>query len=137
MGNVADADAISKYNLGAAVCLHPAQGGQGAAAKLPTFFATGSADKIVPAPGVEAMYGLALGPKVFAEMSGANHFECQTSEDGVPCPHGWTGYTMHWLNCHIKGIRSDCDAAFKICSGHPATRAPLSKCKIDKGEEWN
>jgi dienelactone hydrolase len=131
--NAADSSAISKYNLGAAVCLHPAQGGQGSKTILPTFFATGSTDKIVPAPGVDLMASLAKGPMVFAEMSGANHFECQSMEDLLPCPHGWTRYTTHWFNCHIKSMQSDCDAAYDICNGHPETEKPMSKCRINKG----
>merc|ERR1712010_352947 len=70
--NAADTAAVSKYNLGAAVCLHPAQGGQGAKTTIPTFFFTGTVDTIVPAPGVELMYGLGQGPKVFASLKGAD-----------------------------------------------------------------
>lgn len=135
--NAADSSAISKYNLGAAVCLHPAQGGQGAHTILPTFFATGSSDKIVPAFGVNYMAGLAKGPMVYAEMKGANHFECQSREDLLPCPAGWTGYTIHWLNCHLKGSQSDCDAAYNICDGHPETKKPMSSCRVRKGPKMD
>merc|ERR1712048_638852 len=85
--NAADTVAVSKYNLGAAVCLHPAQGGQGAKTTIPTFYFTGTIDTIVPAFGVEAMYNLGQGPKVFASLKGAGHFECQTAEDGIPAAH--------------------------------------------------
>merc|ERR1719327_2128616 len=91
--NAADADAVQKYNLGAAVCLHRAQG-----------------------------------PKVFASMKGATHFECQTAEAGLPNEHGWDGYTQHWFNCHIKGMQNDCDAAYDICNGSPETAKPIAKC---------
>jgi dienelactone hydrolase len=131
--NAADSDAVEKYNLGAAVCLHPAQGGQLAESMLPTFFATGTADTICPPGGVELMYGRAKGPKVFASMKGATHFECQTKEAGLPNPHGWDGYTQHWFNCHIKGMQSDCDAAYDICNGNPETHSPIAKCHVDKG----
>jgi len=113
--NAADADAVKKYNLGAAVCLHPAQGGQLAESLLPTFFATGTADTICPPAGVELMYNRAKGPKIFASMKGATHFECQTLEAGLPNPHGWDAYVQRWFNCHIKGMEGECDAAFDIC----------------------
>jgi dienelactone hydrolase len=114
--NAADASIVSKYNLGAAVMLHPAQGGHLAHSALPSFFATGSADGIVPPAGVHTMYKNAASPKVFAEMTGANHFECQTSEDGIPEPAGWTSYVVNWFNCYLKGVQSQCDKAFAVCT---------------------
>jgi len=127
--NAADTAAISKYNLGAAVCLHPAQGGQGAKTILPTFFATGSIDTIVPAPGVNLMASLAKGPMIYASMNGADHFECQTSEDGLPEPHGWTDYVTHWFNCHIKSMQTECDAAYDICE-HSTTKKKIGSCRV-------
>ena len=55
------------------------------------------------------MYNLAAGPKIFAEMAGANHFECQSSEDGLPCPAGWTDRVISWFDCHIKGVAAACN----------------------------
>jgi len=126
--NAADAAAVSKYNLGAAVCLHPAQGGQGAKTVIPIFFFTGTVDTIVPAPGVELMYGLGRGPKVFASLKGADHFECQSSEDGLPEPHGETQYTTRWFNCHIKGVQADCDTVWSICDTSD-TKKEVAKCR--------
>jgi cephalosporin-C deacetylase-like acetyl esterase len=125
--NAADASAVSKYNLGAAVCLHPAQGGQGAATRVPAFFFTGTSDKIVAPGGVESMYNKGQGPKVFASLQGANHFECQTVENGIACPHGETQYTIRWFNCHIKGVQSDCDTAWGICDSSDTAKA-VAKC---------
>lgn len=127
--NAADAAAVRKYNLGAAVCLHPAQGGQGAKTALPTFYFTGSADSIVPPGGVSAMYGKAKPPKVFAEIKGANHFECQTVEDGIPCPHRETPYVIHWFDCYIKNVAKACDAAYAVCTDG---KLPITKCVSQK-----
>lgn len=131
--NAADDAAIAKYNLGCAVALHPAQGGQAATSKLPTFFATGSADTIVPAPGVKLMYSLAKGPKVYAEMKGANHFECQSYEAGVPAPHGWTQWVINWFNCYIKNDQGECAAAYNVCH---QTQKPMSQCTSAGGPKF-
>jgi len=126
--NAADPAIVSKYNIGAAVCLHPAQGGQGAASTVPTFFFTGSADKIVPPLGVWSMYEKAKGPKVYAEIKGANHFECQTFEDGIPCPHAETQPVIDWMNCYIKNVTSACDSAFGVCKGP----LPMANCVVKR-----
>jgi predicted dienelactone hydrolase len=127
--NAADASAVSKYNLGATVMLHPAQGGQLARTAIPAFFATGSVDGIVPPGGVHSMYKLAAGPKVFAEMTGANHFECQSSEDGLPEPAGWTSNVIGWFDCHIKGEQAACDKSYAICTDGAIK---TTKCEVVK-----
>jgi pimeloyl-ACP methyl ester carboxylesterase len=126
--NAANVNTIKKYNLGAAVLLHPAQGGQFAATKIPSFYATGSTDVIVPAPGVKSMYEKASSPKVYAEMTGANHFECQSKEGGITCPAGWTDVTINWFNCFIKGSVKDCIAGLGICS-----KIKTTQCLVDSG----
>jgi len=126
--NAADAAVVEKYNLGAAMLLHPTP--FMVATKIPSFYATGNLDTIVPAPLVLNAYNKGGPPKIFAEMSGATHFECQSFESGLPCPHGWTGFTINWMNCHIKGIQADCDTAYNVCN---QSRRKMSKCIIDKG----
>jgi len=126
--NAADSLAISTYNLGAAVLLHPVA--RSSRPKIPTFFATGSNDHICSAAGVEAWSRKAAKPTVFAEMQGANHFECQSKEDGLPCPHGWTNYVINWFNCYIKGSKDECSAAYSVCT-HPTK--PMTKCTPQPG----
>merc|ERR1712048_176862 len=95
--------------------------------KIPSFFMTGTADTIV-SPGSTLSWFQELSesePRLFAEMTGANHFECQSSEDGIPCPAGWTNYVVNWFNCYIKGVKDECDAAYSVCT-HPTK--PMSKC---------
>jgi len=120
--NAGNATAIAKYNIGAAVLLHPVP--TRTVNKIPAFFATGTADTIVPAFSTEAWAAIAQKPFIFAEMTGATHFECQSSEDGIPCPAGWTNYVINWMNCYIKGMQSECDAANKVCS---SPTKPMSK----------
>jgi hypothetical protein len=127
--NAADTTAIKLYNIGAAVLLHPVA--RNSRPKIPTFFATGSADKICSPLGVEAWSRRAATPTVFAEMRGANHFECQSREDGIPCPHGWTNYVINWMNCYIKGMKSECDAAYSVCT---RPTKPMSKCTPQPGD---
>lgn len=126
--NAADSNAIEKYNLGAAVLLHPvARSGK---TKIPTFYTTGSSDNICSPGSVQAWSKKASTPTIFAEMKGADHFECQSLEDGIPCPHGWTNYVVNWFNCYIKGMKNECNAAYSVCT-HPAK--PMSKCTAQPG----
>jgi len=129
--NAADATIVEKYNLGAAVLFHPGYGGVKDPTKIPSFYATGSADNIVRPTTVKSSYDKAAAPKVFAEMTNANHFECQSSENGFPCPHGWTGYAINWMNCYLKNSQADCDTAFNVCK---QTAVKMSQCLTDKGD---
>merc|ERR1712072_1031850 len=122
--NAANKAVISKYNLGAAVLLHPVIR-KTSWPKIPSFFATGTADRIIHPDGVIAWSMTAGRPTILAEMTGANHFECQSKENGLPCPHGWTNYVTNWFNCYLKNMTSECDAAFSVCT-HPTK--PMSKC---------
>ena len=125
--NAADADVVQKYNLAAAVALHPAQGGQAAKTQLPTFFATGSSDTIVPPGGVKRMYDRAADPKIFANLKGATHFECQSYEPPALYPkHRWTPYVVNWFDCHIKKDNAGCAAAAKVCGDLPMTECIVS-----------
>lgn len=124
--NAADKSAIAKYNLGAAVAHHPVS--HPVYAHIPIFFTTGTIDGICSPDGVKSMYQKARGPAVYAEMLLADHFECQNYEAGIPCPAGWTHYTKHWFNCHLKGMQEECDRAWNVCSGHPETEKPMAQC---------
>lgn len=126
--NAGNSAAIEKYNLGAAVLLHPVA--TRTPTKIPTFYTTGSADTICAPGGVEAWSKTASKPYLFAEMSGATHFECQSEENGRPCPHGWTNYVVNWFNCYIKGMQDECDAAQSVCT-HPTK--PMTKCTAKPG----
>ena len=122
--NIADASVVKKYNLGAAVCLHPAYVEPTFLPHMPTFLATGSADAIVPPASVKKMWNQAtIGkkvPMVFAEIKGANHFECQSYEPAHGHPkHRWTPYVIDWMDCYIKGVSSACTAAVSVCKGLP------------------
>jgi dienelactone hydrolase len=124
--NAGRQNAIDKYNLGAAVLLHPVA--TRTRTKIPTFYATGSADVICFPGGCESWSKTASKPYIFAEMAGATHFECQSSEDGLPCPAGWTNYVINWFNCHLKGMKDQCDAAFSVCTS-PTKRMTKTSCQ--------
>jgi dienelactone hydrolase len=124
--NAGRPDVIEKYNLGAAVLLHPVP--TRTPTKIPSFYATGTADTIVPAFSTDSWSDLAAKPYIFAEMTGATHFECQSSEDGIPCPAGWTNYVINWFNCHLKGMKDECDAAYLVCT---KPTKPMSKTKCE------
>jgi len=132
--NAADSSVISKFNLGAAVLLHPVPRTRGLLGYkktlIPAFFATGSADVICAPTTTHAWSQAATKPTIFAEMSGATHFECQTSEAGRPCPAGWTNYVVNWFNCHLKGQSSECAAANSVCT-HPTKPMTSTKCQPD------
>lgn len=138
MGNAADAAAVAQYSIGAAVLNHPGgakvAGGMIPASPwatsrtlVPTMYLTGSADTTCPPATVEQMYDLAAAPKLFAEMTGANHLECQS-----PSPHGWTTTNIHWFGCHLKGVQSECDAAYGVCT---SGKIKMTKCVSSKGGE--
>jgi len=126
--NAGRSDAIEKYNLGAAFLLHPVP--TRTPTKIPTFYSTGTADTICSPLTTEAWSKTASKPTIFAEMTGATHFECQSSEDGIPCPHGWTNYVVNWFNCHLKGMKKECDAAYSVCT-HPTK--PMAKTHCEPG----
>merc|ERR1712241_801126 len=89
--NAGDVDAIKTYNIGAAFLLHPVAAWSGVIVRkinptlIPSFYTTGSADTINLPGTCEAWSNLAgtAEPFVFAEMKGANHFECQSVEGGI------------------------------------------------------
>jgi hypothetical protein len=125
--NAGNKKASEKYNLGAAVLLHPVA--TNTKTLIPAFYATGSVDTICSPGSAQKWSKTATEPTIFAEMKGANHFECQSSEDGIPCPAGWTNYVINWFNCHLKGMQEECDAAANVCS-HPTKAMTKTKCKM-------
>jgi hypothetical protein len=128
--NAGRMSAITQYNIGAAVLLHPVA--TRTPTKIPAFYATGSADTICAPGSCEAWSKTAAKPYIFAEMAGATHFECQTSEDGIPCPAGWTNYVINWFNCHLKGMKDECTAATLVCT-HPTK--PMTKTNCQTSED--
>jgi len=135
--NAADSNAIQKYNIGAAVLLHPVPRKMPIIpiykqTKIPTFFATGSRDTIIAPATTKAWSERATKPMIFAEMRGATHFECQSSEDGIPCPHGWTNYVVNWMNCYIKGMKDQCTAANAVCT-QPTKPMTATSCQPGAG----
>jgi len=125
--NAGNQAAIDTYNLGAAVLLHPVA--TGTHTLIPSFYATGSADTICAPSGAESWSKTAAKPYIFAEMTGATHFECQTSENGIPCPAGWTNYVVNWFNCHLKGMQEECNAASEVCT-HPTKAMTKTSCQL-------
>jgi len=141
--NAGDENAIKTYNIGAAVLLHPVGGHllcKGCPfivrkihpTKIPTFYATGSADTICQPHTCEAWSTLpgTAAPFIFAEMKGADHFECQSEWKGSPCPHGWTNYVINWFNCHLKGMQEECAAANNVCK---SPTKPMTKTNCQPG----
>jgi dienelactone hydrolase len=112
--NAGNRAAINTYNLGAAVLLHPVA--TRTKTLIPALYATGSADTICSPESAASWSKTATKPYIFAEMTGATHFECQTSENGLPCPAGWTNYVINWFNCHLKGMGDECRAAYDVCT---------------------
>merc|ERR1719297_89277 len=124
--NAGNRSAIDVHNLGAAVLLHPVA--TRTKTLIPSLYTTGSADTICAPGGCESWSKTATKPFIFAEMAGATHFECQTSENGLPCPAGWTNYVVNWFNCHLKGMQDECNAAYSVCT-HPTKPMTKTRCE--------
>jgi dienelactone hydrolase len=116
---------IDKYNIGAAILIHPVA--TKTKTLIPSFYMTGTADTICSPQSAAQWYRTATPPSIFAEMRGADHFECQSLEAGIPCPAGWTNYIANWFNCHLKGMQSECDAANSVCT-HPTKPMSTTHC---------
>ena len=100
----ASQEAVDKYNIAAAVALHPVSI-PFKQPKVPIFYGSGSDDKIVPPEGVFTAYEWTLAPgRVFAEIKGATHLEPNT----LGGKNRWTKYVINMFNCHIKDSESDC-----------------------------
>jgi dienelactone hydrolase len=123
--NAGRKNVIDKYNLGAAVLMHPVN--TRTKTLIPSYYMTGTADTICAPGPTEAWSKTATHPSLFASLQGATHFECQSSEDGIPEPAGWTQQVIHWFNCHLKNDQGECDNAYGICT-HPTTKKKVAKC---------
>jgi dienelactone hydrolase len=122
------AAAVSKYNIAAAVALHPVYITGGS--KVPIFYGTGSADIIVPPATVRKAYMQTLGvKKVFANIKGATHFE--PNEIG---PNRWTDYAAAMFGCYLYQIESACPTVFGSSLANPCSlctcvAVPMTECK--------
>jgi len=116
------ASAVKDQNIGAAVALHPQTAPLQPISNslVPIFFGTGSRDSVVSPGSVKSAYSKTSGvAKVFAEISGANHFEPMTSPPG---PNRHTPYAIAMFDCHLKGNKAQCGKVYTksrgaLCSG--------------------
>jgi dienelactone hydrolase len=117
--------AVQKYNIAAAVALHPAFF-PFVQPTVPIFYATGSADTIVKPSGVKGIYEITKGSKVFAEIKGATHLEPNT----LGGRNRWTPYVINMFNCWIKEQDYDCDKIYGNKSGDLCNNpnVPMSDC---------
>merc|ERR1711934_603348 len=117
--------AVSKYNIAAAVALHPVASLAFAQPQVPIFYGTGTADVIVPPVGVIGMYYKTTKPgKVIAEITGATHFEPNTIG-----PNRWTPYAAAYFGCYLYGIQDACDTIYGSSSKALCRAIPMSLCK--------
>eukprot|EP01084_Bolivina_argentea_P279636 478086_1 len=122
-------------NIVAAVALHPALWVDKNATdaskevKVPMIWFTGNNDLQVPAPTVHAFYNDdPTTPKIFAELTGVDHFDCTTIGRNLEDP-----YVGEFMNCMIKDNSTSCEYFFgndknqNICSGGPK----MTKCQVN------
>lgn len=124
-----NADAVTEYNVGAAVTLHPVY--VTGSSNVPIMFGTGSNDTVVPPSSVKPQYDATNGvAKVYANIEGATHFEPNT----VP-PNRWTDYSATFFDCYLLGLEDRCDIIFgsledSLCSG---SEVPMTECESEGG----
>merc|ERR1712010_111862 len=121
--------AVSKYNIAAAVALHPVASLAFAQPQVPIFYGTGTLDVIVPPVGVIGMYYKTTKPgKVIAEITGATHFEPNTIG-----PNRWTAYAAAYFGCYLYKISDACDTIYgdsaSKCDLCTCSKVPMSMCK--------
>lgn len=98
-----NANAVAKYNIKAAVALHPVASVVFQQPKVPIFYGTGTLDVVVPPIGVIGMYDkTTIAGKVLAEITGATHFEPNTIG-----PNRWTAFAAAFMGCHLYDLSGD------------------------------
>eukprot|EP00520_Triparma_pacifica_P004564 CAMPEP_0118658784 /NCGR_PEP_ID=MMETSP0785-20121206/14755_1 /TAXON_ID=91992 /ORGANISM="Bolidomonas pacifica, Strain CCMP 1866" /LENGTH=269 /DNA_ID=CAMNT_0006551829 /DNA_START=67 /DNA_END=873 /DNA_ORIENTATION=- len=118
-------DAVTTYNIGAAVALHPVY--VAGSSNVPIFYGTGSNDTVVPPSSVKPQYSATNGVgKVYANIEGATHFEPNT----VP-PNRWVDFAAAFFDCYLQDSNEGCDTIFgsgesSLCSGDRPV--PMEEC---------
>jgi len=124
-----NAKAVTKYNIAAAVALHPVASLALVQPQVPIFYGTGSLDVVVPPIGPIGMYYKTThAGKVLAEIKGATHFEPNTIG-----PNRWTNYAAAYFGCYLYKIDNACDTIYgsdsakcDLCS---CAAVPMTTCK--------
>jgi len=130
------ADEILEYNIGAAAALHPQV--RKPIPKfpiqnplIPIMFTTGSSDPLVSDSSVKDVYENVTGvSKVFADISGAGHFE--------PTRIGKNRLNSHivaMFDCHLKGRSSQCKKVYGLRDDSLCVTAtiPMEQCEHADG----
>lgn len=119
---------VQKYNIGAAVSLHPAKDPKGAPSKVPIFYAAGSKDTLTPSRHIKKMYKSASGVQaVYANLEGAVHGEVYRDANNNGKLR-WTPYIVAMFNCHLKGRLRGCRKIY----GNSADLCSLCNCSSMK-----
>jgi predicted dienelactone hydrolase len=129
---------VQEYNIGAAAALHPQV--QKPIPKypianplIPIMFTTGSADPLVSDSSVKDVYEQVTGvAKVFADVSGAGHFE-----PTLLGKNRLNGYIIAMFDCHIKAQMPQCQKVYgadddSLCVNHTAS-IPIEDCAHANG----
>lgn len=122
--SAANAEAVKKWNVAAAVPLHAGDFLNFKSPVIPTFYTTGSSDTIIPPTSSYSYYQATTAKgKVFAELTGANHFE---PTNVGPCR--LNSYVPSFLDCYVRSNATACDRIYgngvdSLChsSGIPMT----------------
>jgi len=124
--NAGQPDVVADYNIGAAVGLHPQTRLFDAVSPVvPFFYGSGSQDNVIWPSWVKQSYSETEGvAKVFAEIEGAVHDEplCDCGTWKTPGSQRHTPYMIAMFDCHLKGVKSQCDKVYgsgsdALCSG--------------------
>lgn len=114
------AAAVKKYNIGAAVALHPEITSPWpflpvTNSLVPIFFGSGSDDKVVAPDSVKSAYSQTEHvAKIFAEIDGATH------DEPMNFPWGKGRYTpsvIAMFDCHLKGNTDQCKILYANVNG--------------------
>ena len=136
-GYVASAEnATSAYGVHAYVGMHGTPVRQEATIAVPTMYTTGANDHLVLPAVVQRSFGRSTGahPRVFAELSDADHFEPTANRSGHL---RLNPYVAAFLLCHVAGDGTSCanvyDAtdASSLCNAYPGKMSqPDGACQI-------
>jgi hypothetical protein len=126
-------NATSHYHVHAYVGMHGTPVSKEAELFVPTLYTTGAKDDLVRPSVVKSSFegSVSARPRVFAELSDANHFEPTN-----PLKLRLNPYVAAFLLCHVTGDNASCakvyDAtdASSLCNAFPGKMSPPGACQI-------
>lgn len=109
-------DAVSTYNIGAAIAHHPASTYR-APVLVPTFYTAGYyEDDWCPYQNIKYMYELRSNqPKPFIAAKDTDH-NLPKRNNGP-----WIGYSINFFNCHLLDSDYDCEAIYGESESDPCS----------------